>query len=363
MQVIGYQLDQIGKVNNFPQSLYRQKSDSPSFKPFLSEDEYRAAVVNPRINPMVYPGMIVGTGVVDIRKNEKGEIVGRTPRMYTIPATLTVMDMSGNGPISQADARSRAYWIVDDSQTKVYQVDENTVYVPFDVLQKDLGLAEHEVTMDGHPVLMPARTSEIDIHARLGADVNKLTQQVEKIVDDVNEQNGNEYDTPDVYAWDQQPGTRRFLGAVQKELVLVTFLFSLISIVAVFLIFCIFYMIVAEKTRDIGIIKSVGATRAGVAQIFLGYGLAIGIVGGFSGLLIGYGIVHNINFLHTEMGKLLGYTIWDPETYAFDTIPNTMQPMTAAIIVAVAILSSVIGSLVPAWHAARMNPVEALRWE
>jgi lipoprotein-releasing system permease protein len=363
VQVIGYELDQIGKVNNFPQSLYRQKGGVPSFKPFLPEEEYRAAVANPRINPMVYPGMIVGTGVVDIRKNEKGEIVGRTPRMYTIPATLTVMDMSASGPISQADAKPRTYWIVDDSQTKVYQVDENTVYVPFDKLQTDLGLGEHQVTMDGHPIILPARTSEIDIHARAGADVNKLTDEVQKIVDDVYEQNGNAYDTPDVYAWDQQPGTKRFLGAVQKELVLVTFLFSLISIVAVFLIFCIFYMIVAEKTRDIGIIKSVGATRAGVAQIFLGYGLAIGIVGGFSGLLIGYGIVHNINFLHTEMGRLMGIVIWDPDVYAFDTIPNTMQPMQAAIIVAVAILSSVVGSLVPAWLAARMNPVEALRWE
>ena len=64
---------------------------------------------------------------------------------------------------------------------------------------------------------------------------------------------------------------------------LVTFLFGIISIVAVFLIFCIFYMIVVEKTKDIGIIKSVGATAGGVAGIFLGYGLAIGLVGGGAG--------------------------------------------------------------------------------
>ena len=64
-----------------------------------------------------------------------------------------------------------------------------------------------------------------------------------------------------------------------------TFLFGIISLVAVFLIFCIFYMIVVEKTKDIGIIKSVGATAGGVAGIFLGYGLAIGIVGASLGLL------------------------------------------------------------------------------
>jgi len=131
----------------------------------------------------------------------------------------------------------------------------------------------------------------------------------------------------------------------------------------VFLIFCIFFMIVVEKTRDIGIIKSVGATSGGVAGIFLGYGLTIGIIGGAGGLLLGYLVVHNINWLHAWLARELGVKIWDAKTYVFDTIPNTMELRDVVVIVTVAILSSVIGAIVPAVRAARMNPVEALRWE
>ena len=164
-----------------------------------------------------------------------------------------------------------------------------------------------------------------------------------------------------VKTWEEMHAT--FLGAVEKEKLLVTMLFAIISVVAIFLIFCIFYMIVVEKTRDIGIIKSVGATSTGVAGIFLGYGMAIGIVGGGLGFLLGFLIVRNINWLHDSLAKLTGQYMWSPETYLFDTIPNTMNPTEVTVIVAVAIVSSILGALVPAIRAARMHPVEALRWE
>jgi lipoprotein-releasing system permease protein len=78
---------------------------------------------------------------------------------------------------------------------------------------------------------------------------------------------------------------------------------------------------------------------------------------------MGYGIVHNINQLHNWLAKLLGVPIWNPEVYAFDTIPNTMNPNEVMVICAIAVISSVLGALVPAIVAARLQPVEALRWE
>src|SRR5581483_8360307 len=141
-----------------------------------------------------------------------------------------------------------------------------------------------------------------------------------------------------VATWEQVQG--KFIDAVEHEVVLTTALFGIISMVAVLLIFCIFYMIVVEKTKDIGIIKSVGATGAGILQLFLGYGLAIGVVGSALGLLLAYLVVHNINELHAWLGRELHVVIWDPETYQFDKIPNHMDKQTVIAIIAVAILSA-----------------------
>jgi lipoprotein-releasing system permease protein len=100
-----------------------------------------------------------------------------------------------------------------------------------------------------------------------------------------------------------------------------------------------------------------------VAGIFLGYGLVIGIIGGGLGLLSAWLIVHNINELHAWLGRAFNIAIWDPQVYAFDTIPNTMDPKETSVIVIVAVVSAVLGALLPALRAASLHPVEALRWE
>jgi lipoprotein-releasing system permease protein len=90
----------------------------------------------------------------------------------------------------------------------------------------------------------------------------------------------------------------------------------------------------------------------------LGAGLTFGwslSTGGKSAL--GLLFVHYINEIHTWLGKTTGLVIWNPEVYAFDTIPNTMNPHEVFWIVLIAIASSVLGALVPAIRAARMNPV------
>ncbi len=387
VQIVGIDIDQIGKINKFPQSLYRQyeqpndlakdpkatpeeraqattraaaASTRPNFDFPLTPEEYRDVwhFQNPKTKKDGYTDfhpMIVGNGVINIYRNEKSEWVNRNDDNYRIWATVTMAGFDARGNI---DAESRVldnFWVTDVSHTGVYQVDANTVYVPFDLLQKDLGM---NATDEG-----PAKASAIDIDVKPGFNLVDVRKKISQIVDAVLLERGMSIDMsyPKVLTWEEDKAD--YLSQIENEVSLTTTLFSFISIVAIFMIFCIFYMIVQEKTRDIGIIKAVGATNGGVAAIFIGYGCAIGMVGGGLGFAIGWAIVHNINALHQLVAHLTGRQIWNPRVYLFDFVPNTVDPEAAVIIVAVAILSSIIGAVIPAIRAARLNPVEALRFE
>jgi lipoprotein-releasing system permease protein len=371
VQVLGYPIDQIGRVNNFPQSLHRQyevpKDDGkapppPSFG-LIPDIPYELIAPKGIKNPRQMPGMIVGAGVVGIGKNKEGE-VERPAGLLEAFARLEVMGLTGDEvSLENAKPTPNYYWIVDDSRTQIWQLDSKTVYVPFEVIQKDLGMEQRTRTLadTGEKITVPARATDVYVKAKPNVNLDRLKEKITEVVARYDKRVLIPNGPIGVETWEE--ANRTWLGAVEKEKGLVTFLFGMISIVAIFLIFCIFYMIVVEKTRDIGIIKSVGATSTGVAGIFLGYGLAIGIVGSLAGLGAGYLIVHYINEIHAWLGKTTGLVIWNPEVYAFDKIPNTMNPNEVTVIVIVAIISSVLGALVPAIRAAGMHPVDSLRWE
>ncbi len=156
---------------------------------------------------------------------------------------------------------------------------------------------------------------------------------------------------------------RTMINAVRTETTVVLVVFSFISLTAVFLVLAIFWAMISEKTRDIGVLRSIGASKGGIAGLWLGYGLAIGIVGSVLGLAAAYTIVININPIHEWMGQALGLQIWDPRVYYFVKIPNEVEPDRAAIVFFGGLFCSVGGALWPAIRAANMHPVKALRFE
>ena len=147
------------------------------------------------------------------------------------------------------------------------------------------------------------------------------------------------------------------------ETTILNILLFLIIAVAGFGILATFFMIVVEKTRDIGILKSLGATRPGVMSIFLGYGFSLGCVGSGVGMVLGLLFVANINRIAAWLESITGREVFDPTIYYFQEIPTIVTAGTVSWIVGGAMLIAVLASVLPAVRAARMHPVEALRYE
>ena len=122
-------------------------------------------------------------------------------------------------------------------------------------------------------------------------------------------------------------------------------------------------MIVVEKTRDIGILKALGASGGGVMTIFLAYGFSLGTVGCGAGLVLGLSFVRYIDDIRRFVEWITGREVFDPSIYYFQKIPTIIEPLTIAWIISGALAIAVLASILPARRAASLRPVEALRYE
>jgi len=171
---------------------------------------------------------------------------------------------------------------------------------------------------------------------------------------------------PNIYAyniqtWRDMQGP--LLAAVRLETTILNILLFLIIAVAGFGILATFFMIVVEKTRDIGTLKALGASGGGVMSIFLTYGLLLGFLGSGAGLVGGLLFVDHINEIATVIENITGQEVFDPTVYYFTEIPTIIHPFTLVWVMAGAVGIAVFSSVLPALRAARMHPVKALRFE
>jgi lipoprotein-releasing system permease protein len=281
-----------------------------------------------------YTGIVLGIAVGSVRhRDQKGKVADT---FLCRPGDDVGVTFASAG--TPPKAISDKFTIVDFYESKMSEYDSTFVFVPIKVLQSMRGIGTN--------------VTSIEIKLKPGIDDEMVRDLLRSKFPP---------ELYGIYTWRDKQGA--LLAAVQMERAVLNILLCLIIAVAGFGILAIFFMIVVEKTRDVGILKSLGASSHGIMGIFLGYGLSLGIVGAGVGLTAGLLFVHYINQVRDALEWVIGKPVFDPAIYYFYEIPTIIDLFTIVWIVMGAVLIAVLASVWPALRAARLHPVEALRYE
>ncbi|HYE03352.1 MAG TPA: FtsX-like permease family protein [Phycisphaerales bacterium] len=295
--------------------------------------------------------------------------------------TLSVLPLSQGG--RAVDLVSRSFPVANELKTGVFEMDQRRVLVPLATLQQMLKMdaAERVETDPDHLAVVidpetgaerfeparvvarvPARVTGVLVRAVEGVAPERLKERVREVYAGfAADHRGEVPRSAGVQTWKENQAT--MVAAVEKETILVLFILGVISVVASALILAIFWSMVNEKTKDIGVLRALGASRAGIAWLWLRYGLVIGLIGSVLGVGLATLMVWYINPIHDWLGRALGVQVWNPEIYYFTLIPNEVDPRHALLVFGCGVFFSVAGALLPAVRAANMDPVRALRFE
>jgi lipoprotein-releasing system permease protein len=161
--------------------------------------------------------------------------------------------------------------------------------------------------------------------------------------------------------WRQRNHT--FFSALEVERNVMFMILTLIVIVAALNIISGLFMLVKDKGRDIAILRTMGATRAAILRIFVMTGAAIGVVGTLAGVVLGVVVGLNVESIRRFFSWLSGEMLFNPELYFLSQLPAKIDVSETISVVLMALALSFLATLFPAWRAASLDPVEALRYE
>ncbi len=162
---------------------------------------------------------------------------------------------------------------------------------------------------------------------------------------------------------DWRERNKTFFDALTVERNVMFIILTLIVLVAALNVISGLIMLVKDKGRDIAVLRTMGATRGAIMRVFLITGASIGVVGTFAGFLLGLLVASNVETIRLALNRALNANLFPAELYFLSRLPSVVDPVDVASVVGMTLVLSILATLYPSWRAARLDPVEALRYE
>jgi lipoprotein-releasing system permease protein len=251
--------------------------------------------------------------------------------------TITLVSPDGDVTPLGTTPRLKGYPVAAIFEVGMSEYDSSIVYMP-------LSEAQLYFNMEG-------RAQTIEIYVDNPDNVDALRPKVEEAAQ------------RQIYLTDWRQRNQTFFSALQVERNVMFMILTLIVLVAALNIISGLVMLVKDKGHDIAILRTMGATRGAILRIFLMTGAAIGVIGTLAGVILGIVICLNVERIREFFSWISGTVLFNPELYFLSQLPAKMDFGETASVVLMALVLSFLATLFPAWRAARLDPVEALRYE
>ncbi|MBS1070853.1 lipoprotein-releasing ABC transporter permease subunit [Gluconobacter cerinus] len=256
----------------------------------------------------------------------------------TIGSPITLLSPDGQATPFGTMPRVKTYHVAAIFDANWNDYNSNIVLVPLPAAQKFLML-ENAVSL-----IQVSVDDPMNVQLTRQAVVQRLDDPRLRVIDWKNSANG-------------------FLDAVTVEQNVMFLILTLIILVAAFNVISSLIMMVKDKTRDIAVLRTLGASRGAVMRIFLMNGAFVGIVGTAVGSALGIAFALNIERIRQWLQSLTGTNLFNPEVYFLERLPAKLVWSQVGEVIAMSLVLSLLATLYPSWRAARTDPIEALRHE
>jgi lipoprotein-releasing system permease protein len=250
---------------------------------------------------------------------------------------LTLISPKGTATAFGTVPRIKSYEIGAIFEVGMFEYDNTFIFMPLEEAQLYFQLDD--------------RANEIEIMVQNPDDVWAYHRELGPIVGQLGR----------IVDWQQ--ANSQFFTALKVERNVMFLILSLIIMVAAFNIISGMIMLVKDKSRDIAILRTVGATRGAIMRVFFMSGATIGVTGTIAGFLLGLAFAANIETIRQWLQGLTGTNLFSAEIYFLSHLPARIETPDVVSVVLMSLGLSLLATLYPSWRAARLDPVEALRYE